>query len=602
MDALEGRPREVARKLIVERLEARGLLDKVEPTSHVVPHGDRSGAVVEPYLTDQWYVDAKTLAEPAIEAVREGKTRFVPQQWEATFFNWMENIQPWCISRQIWWGHQIPAWYGPDGKIFVAESEDDAVADALAHYTEIEEITAEEGRAIAANAQRSAQFSSEYLHRDEDVLDTWFSSALWPFSTLGWPDATPELTRFYPTTALVTGFDIIFFWVARMMMMGLHFMKEVPFQDVYIHALVRDASGAKMSKSKGNVIDPLELIDKFGADALRFTLAAMAAQGRDIKLSEQRVEGYRNFGTKLWNAARFAEMNGCRRDPDFDPHHAKETLNRWIAHETAKAGREVSAAIEAYKFNEAAGVMYRFVWNVFCDWYLELIKPVLTGPDGAAKSETRAAVCWALDEILKLLHPFMPFSTEELWRVTAEGGPPRHHMLALDAWPSHDGLDDATAEGEIGWVIDLVTAIRSVRVEMNIPAATMLPLVLAGASPQTIVRARHWAEFIKRLARVAEISFVDAAPQGAVQLVVRGEVAALPLKGVIDLGAERVRLTKEMAKADADIARIKAKLGNPNFVSRAPEEVVEEEKEKLEEAEARKTKIAEALERLKGSD
>jgi valyl-tRNA synthetase len=513
----------------------------------------------------------------------------------------MENIQPWCISRQIWWGHQIPAWYGPDGKIFVAESADDAVADALAHYTEIEEITAEEGHDIAADPDRRARFASEYLHRDDDVLDTWFSSALWPFSTLGWPDETPELKRFYPTSTLVTGFDIIFFWVARMMMMGLHFKKEVPFHDVYIHALVRDASGAKMSKSKGNVIDPLEVIDEYGADALRFTLAAMAAQGRDIKLSAQRVEGYRNFATKLWNAARFAEINGCAHDPDFDPHHAKETLNRWIAHETAKTGREVTAAIEAYKFNEAASAIYRFVWNVYCDWYLELIKPVLAGPDGAAKTETRGAAAWALDEILRLLHPFMPFISEELWSVTAEHGPKRHHMLALDAWPEHDGLDDEVVEAEIGWVIDLITAIRSVRVEMNIPAATMLPLVLADASPQTAIRAKHWSEFIQRLARIADISFADVPPLGAVQLVVRGDVAALPLKGVIDLDAERARLAKEMAKADADIARVDAKLNNPNFASRAPEEVVEEEKEKREEARARKAKIAEALQRLKDS-
>jgi valyl-tRNA synthetase len=566
-----------------------------------VPHGDRSGAVLEPFLTDQWYVDAKTLAQPAIKAAREGKTVFVPPQWEATFFNWMDNIQPWCISRQIWWGHQIPAWYGPDGKIFVAESEDDAVADALAHYTEIEEITVQEGHDIALDPDRRANFANDYLHRDEDVLDTWFSSALWPFSTLGWPDETPELKRYYPTSALVTGFDIIFFWVARMMMMGLHFQKEGPFRDVYIHALVRDAAGAKMSKSKGNVIDPLELIDRFGADALRFTLAAMAAQGRDIKLSEQRVEGYRNFATKLWNAARFAEVNKCTRDPDFDPHRAKETLNRWIAHETAKTGREVTAAIEAYKFNDAAGAIYRFVWNVYCDWYLELIKPVLTGPDGAAKNETRAAAAWALDEILKLLHPFMPFVTEELWHFTAEQGPKRHHMLALDTWPAHDGLDDTAAEGEIGWVIDLITAIRSVRVEMNIPAGSTLPLVLAGASAGTRERAGRWTEFIRRLARIADISFVDTAPRGAVQLVVRGEVAALPLKGVIDLDAERARLAKEMAKADADIARVDAKLNNPNFVARAPEEVVEEEKEKREEALARKAKIVEALERLKGA-
>jgi valyl-tRNA synthetase len=601
LDALEGKSREAARKLIVEQLESRGLIDKIEATSHVVPHGDRSGAVLEPFLTDQWYVDAKTLAQPAIKAVRERKTVFVPAQWEATFFNWMDNIQPWCISRQIWWGHQIPAWYGPDGKIFVAESADDAVADALAHYTEIEEITAEDGHDIAADPDRRARFASEYLHRDDDVLDTWFSSALWPFSTLGWPDETPELKRFYPTSTLVTGFDIIFFWVARMMMMGLHFKKDVPFHDVYIHALVRDASGAKMSKSKGNVIDPLEVIDEYGADALRFTLAAMAAQGRDIKLSAQRVEGYRNFATKLWNAARFAEINGCVHDPDFDPHHAKETLNRWIAHETAKTGREVTAAIEAYKFNEAASALYRFAWNVYCDWYLELIKPVLTGPDGAAKTETRGAAAWVLDEILKLLHPFMPFISEELWSVTAEHGPNRHHMLALDAWPEHDGLDDDGAEAEIGWVIDLITAIRSVRVEMNIPAATMLPLVLANASPQTAIRARHWSEFIQRLARISEISFADAPPQGAVQLVVRGDIAALPLKGVIDLDAERARLAKEMAKADADIARVDAKLNNPNFVARAPEEVVEEEKEKREEALARKAKIAEALQRLKDS-
>ncbi len=569
-----------------------------ENKKHVVPHGDRSGAVLEPYLTDQWYVDAKTLAQPAMVAVRERKTIFVPPQWEATFFNWMENIQPWCISRQIWWGHQIPAWYGPDGKIFVAESEDEAVADALAHYVEIGEIAAEQGQKIAVDPERRDRFAREYIRRDEDVLDTWFSSALWPFSTLGWPDQTPELKRFYPTSTLVTGFDIIFFWVARMMMMGLHFMKKVPFHDVYIHALVRDERGQKMSKSKGNVIDPLAVIDEYGADALRFTLAAMAAQGRDIKLSGQRVEGYRNFATKLWNAARFAEINGCVRVPAFDPRQSKEVLNRWVAHETASTARQVTAAIEAYKFNDAAGAIYRFVWNVYCDWYLELIKPVLTGPDGTAKNETRAAVAWALDQILKLLHPFMPFVTEELWQVT---GTDRAVLLALSDWPQHDGLDDSAAEAEIGWVIDLVTAIRSARVEMNIPPATSLPLVLAGASPEIASRARHWADFVQRLARVGEISFADVPPKRAVQLVVRGDVAALPLQGVIDLAAERARLAKEMAKCDADIARVEAKLGNPNFVARAPDEVVEEEKEKREEAQLRKAKIAEALQRLQGA-
>jgi valyl-tRNA synthetase len=610
--ALHGFDRLAARKKMVERLEAAGLIDKIEQTLHVVPHGDRSGAVLEPFLTDQWYVDAKTLAQPAIAAVRERKTVFVPLQWEATFFNWMENIQPWCISRQIWWGHQIPAWYGPDGKIFVAETEDDVVADALAHYTDIEEISPDQGDDIASDPERRARFARDYLHRDDDVLDTWFSSALWPFSTLGWPDQTPELARYYPTSALVTGFDIIFFWVARMMMMGLHFMqkerpsaaleKVVPFHTVYIHALVRDATGAKMSKSKGNVIDPLEIIDEYGADALRFTLAAMAAQGRDIKLSAQRVEGYRNFATKLWNAARFAEINGCAHDPEFSAHEAKETLNRWILHEIAKAGRDVTAAIEAYKFNEAAGAIYRFVWNVYCDWYLELIKPVLTGPDGAAKKETRAAAAWVLDEILRLLHPFMPFVTEELWRVTAEQGPRRHHVLALDVWPSHDGLDDEVAEGEIGWVVDLVSAIRSLRVEMNIPAATPLPLVLIGAAPQTAIRARHWSEYVQRLARLSGISFADAVPKGALQLVVRGDVAALPLAGIIDVAAERARLTKELAKCDADIARVEQKLDNADFIKRAPEEVVEGEREKRDEALARKQKIMEALQRLKESE
>jgi valyl-tRNA synthetase len=606
---LSGLDRFVARKKIVELLEAEGLVEKIEPTVHAVPHGDRSGAVLEPFLTDQWYVDAKTLAQPAMAAVRERKTVFVPAQWEATFFNWMENIQPWCISRQIWWGHQIPAWYGPEGGLFCELTETDAIAAAQAHYGKPVEVMSRSDaqtswlmNSIPDKSGRSKfKGSIVPIYRDEDVLDTWFSSALWPFSTLGWPDETPELKRFYPTSALVTGFDIIFFWVARMMMMGLYFMKEVPFHDVYIHALVRDASGAKMSKSKGNVIDPLELIDEYGADALRFTLASMAAQGRDIKLSAQRVEGNRNFATKLWNAARFAEINGCARDPDFDPHHAKEVLNRWIAHETAKAGREVTAAIEAYKFNDAANTAYRFVWNVYCDWYLELIKPVLTGADSPAKAETRGAAAWALDEILKLLHPFMPFVTEELWRVTAEQGAKRHHMLALDAWPAHDGLDDAGAEAEIGWVIDLINAIRSVRVEMNIPPATLLPLVLAGVSPQSAARARHWSEFVQRLARVAGISFAEAPPQGAVQLVVRGEVAALPLKGVIDLSAESARLAKEMAKADADIARVDAKLNNANFAARAPEEVVEEEKEKREEARARKAKIAEAMDRLRGA-
>ncbi|WP_213775200.1 valine--tRNA ligase [Bradyrhizobium sp. dw_78] len=622
-EELNGVERFAARKKIVSRLEDFGFLERIEPNTHMVPHGDRSGVVIEPYLTDQWYVDAKTLAQPAISAVRSGATAFVPKNWEKTYFEWMENIQPWCISRQLWWGHQIPAWYGPDGKVFVAETEEEAVGNALGYYVEQEVITPEQGREMALDRAKREGF----ITRDEDVLDTWFSSALWPFSTLGWPDDNKDVARYYPTDVLVTGFDIIFFWVARMMMMGLHFMKEVPFSTVYIHALVRDEKGAKMSKSKGNVIDPLHLIDEYGADALRFTLAAMAAQGRDIKLAASRVEGYRNFATKLWNACRFAEMNGCVQPAGFDATQAKETLNRWIAHETVQAAREVTEALEAYRFNDAAGAIYRFVWNVYCDWYLELAKPVLLGAEGAAKTETRAMVAWARDEILKLLHPFMPFITEELWAVTAR----RDQVLTLAPWPRQtveltpdqlalissmtgpndplvppillmptaEDFSDPAAEAEIGWVVDLVTAIRSVRAEMNIPPATLTPLVLAAASVETKDRARRWNDVVKRMARLSEISFADSAPQGAVQLLVRGELAALPLKGVIDFTAEQARLEKELAKADADIKRADAKLSNEKFVANAAEEIVEEEKEKREAAMARRAKILEAMERLK---
>jgi valyl-tRNA synthetase len=609
---LNGVDRFAARKKIVERLEELGLLVKVEPHVHMVPHGDRSGVVVEPRLTDQWYVDAKILAQPAITAVRSGATTFVPKNWEKTYFEWMENIQPWCISRQLWWGHQIPAWYGPkksggnfvfdEWEIFVAENENAAVDVAHKYYGRDIQIVEDEAGAVAvwmsAAATPTSPIEAMPIWRDEDVLDTWFSSALWPFSTLGWPDDTKDVERYYPTDVLVTGFDIIFFWVARMMMMGLHFMKQAPFPTVYIHALVRDEKGAKMSKSKGNVIDPLHLIDDYGADALRFTLAAMAAQGRDIKLAPQRVEGYRNFATKLWNACRFAEMNACVLPAGFDPTSAKQTLSRWIAHETARAAREVTEAIESYRFNDAAASIYRFVWNVYCDWYLELAKPVLMGEDGGPKSETRAMVAWARDEIIKLLHPFMPFITEELWAVTAGE---RGTLLVLAPWPKLEGLTDDAAESEIGWVVDLVTAIRSVRAEMNIPPATLTPLVLAGASTQTKERAQRWSDVVKRMARLGEISFADAAPEGAVQLLVRGEVAALPLKGVIDFSAEKTRLDKELIKADADIKRVDAKLANEKFVANAPEEIVEEEKEKRAAAEARKAKILEALERLKNA-
>lgn len=574
--ALDGLDRFEARKRIVAMLEEREILVQIEPNTHMVPHGDRSNVVIEPYLTDQWYVNVKPLADRALAAVRNGKTKFVPENWEKTYFQWLENIEPWCISRQLWWGHQIPAWYDDQGKVYVAHTEEDAKAQARAKH----------GKDVA-------------LKRDEDVLDTWFSSALWPFSTLGWPDKTPELNRYYPTNTLVTGFDIIFFWVARMMMMGLHFMEEVPFDTVYIHALVRDEKGAKMSKSKGNVIDPLDVVEQYGADALRMTLTSMAAQGRDIKLSVQRVENYRNFSTKIWNAARFAEMNECKRVAGFDPKSVKETLNKWALSECAKAINEVAAGIQAYKFNEAAGAAYRFVWNVFCDWTLELSKPVLQGADSPAKDETRATIAFILDEICKLLHPIMPFLTEELWEVKGQEGPKRETILALTPWSNLDHLIDPQAEAEIGWVVDLVNEIRSARSETNVPAGAQIPLVLVASSADVKARADRWGDIVKRLARISDISFAGSSPKSSIQLIIRGEVAALPLEGVIDLDAERARLAKEIQKLDVEVGKIDAKLGNADFIKRAPEEVVDEQRERREEALARKSKMEEALGRLK---
>jgi valyl-tRNA synthetase len=593
--AVDGQDRFVARLRIVEMMALAGLLVGIEPHAHAVPHGDRSNAVVEPWLTDQWYVDAKALAGPAIDAVRDGQTQFVPKSWEKTYFDWLENIQPWCVSRQLWWGHQIPAWYAPWGAVYVEETEEAAYADALADGVERGALTESEAQALASDPARLA----ETFTRDEDVLDTWFSSALWPFSTLGWPDETPELKRFYPTDTLVTGFDIIFFWVARMMMMGLHFQNEIPFRDVYIHALVRDEKGAKMSKSKGNVIDPIDLIDRFGADALRFTLAAMAAQGRDIKLSEARIEGYRNFATKLWNASRFAELNGCARVAGFDPAAAREPLNRWILGEAAKAAGETAFAIEAYRFNDAANAVYRFVWSVFCDWHLELAKPVLQGPaDPAARAETQATIAHVLDTIYALVHPFMPFLTEELWAIKGEAGPGREGPLALGPWPTQGFEVDEAVEAEIGWVVDLIAEIRSVKSEMGVPPSTLTPLVLVAPSHRAETGARAWSESIRRLARVSSIERAEAAPPGSLELVVRGEAVALPLAGVVDLGAERARLDKEIARVRLEIAKVEAKLGNPDFVARAPEDIIAEHEDRLETFQARLVKLNAARERL----
>ena len=575
IESLDGLDRFKARARVVAMMDERGLLAEIADNIHSVPHGDRSHAVLEPRLTDQWYVDAKTLAQPALAAVRDGRTNFVPKNWEKTYFEWLENIQPWCISRQLWWGHRIPAWYDEEGNVFVGESEREALE--------------------AAREKRQRDVT---LTRDEDVLDTWFSSALWPFSTLGWPDETPELERYYPTSVLVTGFDIIFFWVARMMMMGLHFKQEVPFRDVYIHALVRDEKGSKMSKSKGNVIDPLHLITEYGADALRFTLAAMAAQGRDIKLATSRVEGYRNFATKLWNASRFAEINGCARVKGYDPAANEITLNRWIVTEAARAARDISAAIDAYRFNDAANAAYRFVWNIFCDWYVELTKPLLQGEDGPAKIETRACTAFVLDQIYALLHPFMPFITEELWAIKGLEGEAREGMLALARWPRLTELEDAEAEAEVGWIVELISEVRSLRAEMNLPAGAEIALVVVGADKSAQARAAHWEDTLKRLARLTGVAFADAAPKSSAQLLVRGVLVALPLEGVIDLAAEAKRLDKEIEKLDGEAKKLEAKLANPGFLAKAEEEVIDEHRERLEAARARIEKLRAARGRL----
>ena len=599
-----GLDRYEARTRIVAQINADGLavtvadaegnaVPYVEAKKITQPFGDRSGVVIEPMLTDQWFADAATLAKPAIASVREGRTNFVPKNWEKTYFDWMENIEPWCISRQLWWGHQIPAWYGPDGTIFVAESEEQALEDAIQFYI------AHEGPWKAWVEERLENFEpGAILTRDEDVLDTWFSSALWPFSTLGWPDKTPELATYYQTDVLVTGFDIIFFWVARMMMMGLHFMDEEPFHTVYVHALVRDKSGAKMSKSKGNVIDPVELIDEYGADALRFTLTSMAAQGRDVKLDPARVAGYRNFGTKLWNATRFAEMNGVARNDALWLEDAKLTINRWILTELTRATREITEGITSYRFNDAAGAAYRFVWNTFCDWYLELLKPVFMGEDEAAKAESQAVAAFVLDEIYKLLHPMMPFMTEELWARTAGEGQERTSLLCHAKWPEPT-FEDAAAAEEINWLVDLVSGIRSVRSEMNVPPAAIAPLVVVGASDATRDRLARHDSAIRRLARIGSVAHEAAAPPASAQIVLGEATVCLPLGSLINLDAETTRLQKELGKITEEVARVQKKLSNERFVAGAAPEIVVAEREKLSEYQSLQEKLNIALARMR---
>lgn len=583
-----------ARKLVIAKFEDLGLLALTENLKIEQPFGDRSGVVIEPMLTDQWFVAADKLAVDAMAKVDDGSTRFIPENWKKTYDNWMHNIQPWCISRQLWWGHRIPAWFAgnPSDGVFVV-AEDESAAELLARKQVLDKnIMSQE--TLTDYLQKHEVLIGTLYTRDPDVLDTWFSSGLWPFSTLGWPDNTDELARFYPTSVLITAFDIIFFWVARMMMQGLHFMGEVPFKDVYIHALVLDEKGAKMSKSKGNVVDPLELIDTYGADALRFTLAAMAGQGRNIRLSTQRIEGYRNFGTKLWSAANFGQMNDCAAFGDFDPSSVKLALNKWIVSETVKTTAEVTRCIESYRFNDAADAAYKFAWDTFCAWYLEMSKAVLSGDDGPQKDETRASFAWTLDQILKLLHPFMPFITEELWEKTSDA---RGGMLIVAHWPElPESLIDAAACQDIEWVQTLITNLRSVRSDMNIPPAKKAPLLML--ADKLDPRLETYAQQLSPMARVDGVRLASEAPKGALQTVVDGVSFAIPLDGLIDLAAEKARLSKEIDKAKAEIEKIDKKLGNEAFVAKAPEKVVALQNERRTDYRAELEKLTEALENL----
>ena len=569
-----------ARGLVVEQLKGLGFLiphvskDKdgeetqhdAEPRTIQTPFGDRGGVVIEPWLTDQWYVNAEELAKKPIEAVRSGAIEIVPKTWEKTFFNWMENIQPWCVSRQLWWGHRIPAWFDEDGNVFVAETEDEA-------------------QTLAGNRK---------LTRDEDVLDTWFSSALWPFATLGWPDAdAPLLNKHYPNDLCISGFDILFFWDARMAMQGLHFMGDVPWKRLYLHGLVRAADGQKMSKSKGNVVDPLGLIDKYGADALRFFMAAMESQGRDVKMDERRVEGYRNFATKLWNAARFCQSNGIEASRAIVAPAASLAVNRWIIAEVAATAQALETAMAELRFDAYADAIYQFTWSRFCDWYLELIKPVLAeGGEGA--DETRTVAGWALDQILVMLHPVMPFVTEELWHALGDRG---GHDLITAKWVEV-GAVDATASAEIDWLIRLVSEIRSSRTELGVPPGTKLPLHVRDCSPVTVARLETNRSMVERLARIEGISHEPAPAGGAAQIIVDEANYVLPLEGVIDLAAERVRLEKNAAAAEKERDSLAGRLGNPAFVDKAKPEAVEKARADHAEKSAEAERLRAALARL----
>ena len=561
VESFQGLERFTARKKVVESLEGLGLLEKTEDILHMVPHGERLDAILEPCLTDQWFVDAKTLAEPALEAVQTGKTQIIPQQWTSTYYHWLNNIQPWCISRQLWWGHRIPAWYGPDQKIFVAETEEEAFAQARDYY----------GQEVS-------------LTQEEDVLDTWFSAALWPFSTLGWPEKTPELMRYYPTSLLVTGLDILFFWVARMMMMGLYFMKEVTFKKVYLHTLVRDEQGQKMSKTKGNVINPLELMEMYGADALRFSMAALAAPARDVKFSPSIVEGYRNFATKLWNATRFCLQNECFYRQKFNPQSCTLSINRWMAGEIVRLGRTLDLELADYHFNAAASALYQTVWRQFCDWYLEFIKPVLLGNDEDMKKETRDCAGWCVGMLSHLLHPFMPFITEEIWQYIA---PEQSSLLITSLWPFQDETLDALitdpAQKDITWIINLITALRGLRSDLNLTPSLNLTVGLFEGSYEARQRLLQYQPLLEKLGRIERIEENSKIPEGAAQLVLEDATFYVPVGDIIDVVQEQKRLQKSLLEIGKEIQQLQMKLENKEFIAKAPSEIIEKNQDRLRE-------------------
>ncbi len=585
----------------------------VESKPIMQPFGDRSKVVIEPMLTDQWFVDTAKIVGPALDVVRDGTIRIMPESGEKVYYHWLENIEPWCISRQLWWGHQVPVWYGPvkgadnlpaslqlkENQRFCASSDAEVLELAKEHYEE-ECVLVKD---VFEFEERFGKETRPMLIRDPDVLDTWFSSGLWPIGTLGWPEQTDALKKYFPTSTLITGQDILFFWVARMIMMQLAVLpddlpveKRIPFDTVYLHGLVRDAQGKKMSKSTGNVIDPLDIIDEYGADALRFTNASMASLGGVLKLDMQRIQGYRNFGTKLWNAARFAEFNECKPVDNFDPKSVDQTLNKWIVGETARVREAVDDALNQYRFNDAANALYAFVWGKVCDWYVELSKPLFQGDDAAVKAETQATMSWVLDQCLILLHPIMPFITEQLWGDIAD----RPKMLVHGDWPEYTVADyvNAAADREMNWVVGLIEQVRSVRAEMHVNAGAKIPMILLGLDDTAKAALNGNLSMIMRLARIEDVTEAETAPKGAVTLPVEGGAVCLPLAGVIDVAEEKARLQKTMDKLAKEIGGISGKLKNAKFVANAPEHVVEENRNRLEAADEEMATLKAAFDRL----